>query len=73
MQKKLYQVQKLTVKYRFSFRTLSDRNMKMGCHAIFFLKRLNLIPRGYIILDKTYSFHGISGYWPENLRNFITQ
>ena len=49
MQKNLYQVQLSAVKYRFSFRTLSDRNMKMGCHAILFLQRLNLVPRGYII------------------------
>ena len=61
MQKNLYQVLQSTVKYRFSFRTLSDRNMKMGCHAIFFLQRLNLVPRGYINLDRTNSFHGISG------------
>ena len=61
MQKSLYQVQQSTVKYRFSFRTLSDRNMKMGCHAIFFLQRLNLVPRGFIILDRTHSFHGIFG------------
>ena len=53
MQKNRYQVQQSTVKYRFSFRTLSDRNMKMGCHAMFFLQRLNLIHRGYIILDGT--------------------
>ena len=25
--------------------------MKTGCHAIFFLHRINLVPRGYIILD----------------------
>ena len=68
MQKNFYQVQQLTVKYRFSFRTSSDRNMKMGCHAIFFLQRLNLVPRGYIILDRTHSFHGSLGDWPENLR-----
>ena len=53
MQKNLYQVQQLTVKYHFSFWTLSDQNMKTGCHAIIFLKRLNIIPRGYIILDRT--------------------
>ena len=69
MQKKnFYQVQQSIVKYRFSFRTLSDRNMKMGCHAIFFLQRLNLVPRGNIILDRTQSFHGISGDSSENLR-----
>ena len=66
MQKNLYQVQqKSKVKYRFSFWTLSDRNMKMGCHVISFLQRLNLVPRGYIILDRT---HGILGDSPENLR-----
>ena len=68
MQKNLYQVQQLTIKYRFAFRVLSDRNMKMGCHAIFFLQRLNLVPKGYINLDRTHSFHGISGDLPENLR-----
>ena len=47
--KNLYQVQHSTVKYRFSFRTLSDRNMKMGCHAIFFQQRLKVVPRAYII------------------------
>ena len=31
MQKNLYQVQQSTVKYCFSFRSLLDRNMKMGC------------------------------------------
>ena len=68
MQKILYQVQQLTVKYRFSFRILSDRNMKMGSHAIFFLQRPNLVPKGYIILDRTHSFHRISGDLAENLR-----
>ena len=69
MQKNLYQTQQSTVKYRFSFRTLSDQNMKMGgYHAIFFLERLNLVPRDYIILDRIHSFHGILGDSPENLR-----
>ena len=68
MQKNLYQVQQLTVKYHFYFWTLSDRNMKMGCHVIFFLQILNLVPRVYTILDKTHSFHGVSGNSPENLR-----
>ena len=68
MQKNLYQTQQSTVKYRFSFRTLSDQNMKMDCHAIFFLQILNLVPRRYIILDRTHSFHGILGDSPENLR-----
>ena len=68
MQKNLYQVQQATVKYCFSFRTLRDRNMKMGCHAIVFLQRRSLAARGYIILDRTYSFHGISVDLPENLR-----
>ena len=67
MQKNFYQVQQSTVKYRFSFWTLSNRNMKMGCQAIFFLQRLNLVPRGYINLDRTHSFHGILGDLPENL------
>ena len=39
----------------------------MGCHAIFFLQILNLVPRGYIILDRTHSFQAISDS-PENLR-----
>ena len=42
--------------------------MKMGCHVIFFSQRLNLVPRGYIILDRTHSFHGIWGNSPENLK-----
>ena len=42
--------------------------MKMRCHVIFFSQRLNLVPRGYIILDRTHSFHGIWGNSPENLR-----
>ena len=42
--------------------------MKMSCYAIFFLQRLNLVPKGYIILDRTQSFHGISCDSPENLR-----
>ena len=49
MQKIFYQVQQSTVKCRFSFRTLLDRNIKIGCHAIFFLQGLDLLPRGYII------------------------
>ena len=40
----------------------------MECHAIFLLQRLNLVPRDYIILDRTYSFHGISVNSLENLR-----
>ena len=60
MQENLYHAQQSTIKYHFSFRILSDRNMKMGCHAIFFLRRL--------ILDITHSFQGISGDSPENLR-----
>ena len=68
MQNNLYQVQRSAVKYCFSFQTLSDRNMKMGCHAIFFLQKLNLVPRGYIILHRTHSFHGISSDSPESLR-----
>ena len=72
MQKNLsqFQLQQSTVKYGFSFRTLSDRNMKMGCHAIFFLQILNLVPRGFIILERTQSFHAISGDLPENLWKF---
>ena len=34
--KNLYQVRQSTVKYCFSFGTLSDRNMNVGCYAIFF-------------------------------------
>ena len=53
--------------------------MKMDFHVIFFLQILNLVPRGYIILDRTHSFHGILGDSPENLRKlsvyekFMTQ
>ena len=36
--------------------------MNMASHAIFFLQRLNLIPRGYIILDET--------RFPQNVRGF---
>ena len=63
MQKNLSQVQQSTVKDR-----LLDWDMKMGCHATFFLQRLHLFPRGYIILGGTHSFHAISGDSPENLR-----
>ena len=45
-----------TVNCRFSFQTLSDRNMKMGCHAILFLQRVNLVPRSYIILNRTHKY-----------------
>ena len=69
--KNLYQVQHSTVKYRFSFRTLSDRNMKMDCHAIYFVQILNLVSRGYISLDRTHSFHEILGDSPENLRKLL--
>ena len=55
MQKDIYQVQQSTVTYCFSFQTLSNENMKMGHHAIFFLQRLNLIPQGYIVLEHTVS------------------
>ena len=71
MQKNLYQIQQSTVKYRFSFRTLSDRNMKMDCHEIFFFQRLNLDPRGYLILDTAQSFLGISSDSPKNLQNLL--
>ena len=54
-------MQKSIVKYHFSFRILLNRNMKMVCQEISFLQRLNLVPRGYIILDRTHSFHGI--FW----------
>ena len=36
----------------------------------FFLQRLNLVSKGYNILDKKHSFHGISGNLPENLQKF---
>ena len=42
--------------------------MKMGCHAIFLLQRLNLFLRGYIILDRKHSFHGILSDLPEILQ-----
>ena len=45
--------------------------MKMGCHAIFLLQRLNVLPVGYIILDRTHSFHEISGDSPENLQKLL--
>ena len=41
--------------------------MKISCYAIFFLQRLNLFLRGYIILDRTRSFHRSLGDPPENL------
>ena len=56
MQKNLCQVQKSTVKYRFSFQT-SDQNVKIGCHAIFFCRDSTSFLRViYITLDKTHSF-----------------
>ena len=45
--------------------------MKTDCHAIFLLQRLNLVPRDYIILDRTYSFHGIWVNSLENLCNLL--
>ena len=42
--------------------------MKMGSYAIFFLQRLNLTSWDYIILDRTHSFHRISGNLLKNLR-----
>ena len=56
-----------TVNYHFSFQTLSDQNMKMDYYAIFLFQRLNLIPTGYILFDRTHSFHGNLGDSPENL------
>ena len=41
--------------------------MKMDCHVIILLQRLNLVPRDYIILGRT-QFHGILVNSPENLR-----
>ena len=43
----------------------------MGCHMIFFLQRLNLVPRAHIILNRTHSFHEISGDSPENLQKLL--
>ena len=41
----------------------------MGYHVIFFLEKLNLVPRGcYVILDKTHSSLGISGDLRENMQ-----
>ena len=65
-QKNVYQVQLPTVKYCFSFQTLSDRNIKIGCNATFFLQKL--VPRGYAILEITHSFRAILGDSPENLQ-----
>ena len=39
----------------------------MSCQVIFFLQRPNLVPKGYIILDRTHSFHRISGDLPKIL------
>ena len=71
MQKKTLSGSTVTVKYRYFFQTLSDRNMERGCHAIFFLQRLDPVSRGYIILDRTHNFHRISGDSPENLRKLL--
>ena len=68
MQKNLSLVQKSTVRYHFSFWILSDWNMKMGCYATFFSQRINLFLKGYIILERTHSFHGIKDGSPENLQ-----
>ena len=71
MQKNLYQIQYSAAKHRFTFRTLSDRNMKTGCHAVFFFQRLNLFPKGYVILDRTHSFQGILADLPKNLLELL--
>ena len=42
--------------------------MKTGYHAIFFFQSLNLVPRGYIILDRTHSVQEILADLPENLQ-----
>ena len=68
MQRNFYQVNSQQSNIASLFRTLPDRNMEMGCHAIFFLERLNLVPRGNIILDRTHIFHGILSDSPENQR-----
>ena len=39
----------------------------MSYNAIFFFQRLNLIPKGYIILDRMHSFQGIFGDSSKNL------
>ena len=39
--------------------------MKIGWNAIFFLQRLNLFPRGYIISERTHNFHEISADSPK--------
>ena len=71
MQKKTLSGSTVTVRYRYFFRTLLDRNMKRRCHAIFFLQRLDPVSRGYITLDRTHNFHRISGDSPENLRKLL--
>ena len=55
-----HHVQESTAKHSFPCQTLSDLNMKMGCHAIV-LHRINLIPRSYTTLDRKHSFHRIQG------------
>ena len=64
------EMQKVTIKFNSQQSSIASLfNMKMNCHAIV-LPRINLVPRGYIILDKNHSFHGILGDSPENLQKF---
>ena len=68
MQKKLLSGSTVNGQYCFSFQALLDQNIRMDCHAIFFLHRFNLVLKDYIVLDKTHSFHRISGDLPKNLQ-----
>ena len=44
------------------------KTSKWADTQFFFFQRLNFVPRSYIILDRTHSFHGILGDPPENLQ-----
>ena len=50
------------------FSNITESKYENGMPCDIFLKRLNLILRSYIILDKTHSFHRILGDSPENMK-----
>ena len=50
------------------FSKIIGSKYKNGLPCDLFLQRLNLILKGYIILDRTHSSHGISGNSPKNMR-----
>ena len=67
MQKNLYQVKKSTY-MMLLFLNIIGSKYENWLPSNLFLQRLNLVLQGYIILDRTDSFHRISVNSPKNLQ-----